>query len=179
MKKIICFAAIAFLSAFLAAKENIPLGYGGIQLGMSVETVKQKLKENSDFGYHGDKDVSLLPGENRILIETDAESGYAFGFLERCWFQFYNDKLYVITININKEKMDHYSIFRSLCKKYGNPDSVNPEKSVWKSENISMSLERPLTLKYIDTKTFKELQDKSLVGPSGKEITREMFLDSL
>ena len=146
---------------------------------MSVDTVKQKLKENSDFGYHGDKDVSLLPGENRVLIETDAESGYSFGFLERCWFQFYNDKLYVITININKEKMDHYSIFNSLCKKYGNPDSVSPEKSVWANENISMSLERPLTLKYIDIKTFTELQNNSLVKPSGKEITREMFLDSL
>ena len=120
-----------------------------------------------------------MPGENRVLIETDAESGYSFGFLERCWFQFYNDKLYVITININKEKMDHYSIFNSLCKKYGNPDSVSPEKSVWANENISMSLERPLTLKYIDIKTFTELQNNSLVKPSGKEITREMFLDSL
>ena len=101
MKRIICIASVVFLCAFLFAKENIPSGYGGIQLGMSVDTVKQKLKENSDFGYHGDKDVSLLPGENRVLIETDAESGYSFGFLERCWFQFYNDKLYVITININ------------------------------------------------------------------------------
>ena len=179
MKRIICIASVVFLCAFLFAKENIPSGYGGIQLGMSVDTVKQKLKENSDFGYHGDKDVSLLPGENRVLIETDAESGYSFGFLERCWFQFYNDKLYVITININKEKMDHYSICNSLCKKYGNPDSVSPEKSVWTNENISMSLERPLTLKYIDIKTFTELQNNSLVKPSGKEITREMFLDSL
>lgn len=179
MKKNILVFSFFFFSFFAFAKPAIPLGYGGIELGMSFDTVKQKLLENSDFGYHGDKDVSLLPGENRILIETDAESGYAFGFLERCWFQFYKEKLYVITININRERMDHFSIFSSLCKKYGNPSSVSPEKSIWQNEDFSMSLEKPLTLKYIDKKVFFELQNKSLISPSGKEITREMFLDSL
>ena len=146
---------------------------------MSVEQVKKALKDNSDFGYHGDRDVSLLPGENRVLIETDATAFAGFSFLERCWFQFYNDRLYIITINVNREKMDHFSIFDSLCKKYGAPDSVSPEKSVWNGENVTMSLERPLTLKYVDRKTFESLQKKSLVGPDGTEITREMFLEGL
>ena len=42
-----------------------------------------------------------------------------------------------------------------------------------------MSLERPLTLKYINQKVFDDLQNKSLVSPSGREITRDMFLDGL
>ena len=42
-----------------------------------------------------------------------------------------------------------------------------------------MSLERPLTLKYVDNETFNELQKKSLVGPSGTEMTRELFLEGL
>ncbi len=154
-------------------------GFGGVELGMTVDEAKNALRSNSDFGYHGERDVSLLPGENRILIETDAVSGHGFSFLERCWFQFYQDRLYIITINVNREKMDHFSIFDSLCKKYGNPDSLSPEKSVWENENYSMSLERPLTLKYVDKKTFESLQDKSLVSPSGTEMTREMFLDEL
>lgn len=154
-------------------------GFGGVELGMTVDEAKKALRANSDFGYHGERDVSLLPGENRILIETDAVSGHGFSFLERCWFQFYQDRLYIITINVNREKMDHFSIFDSLCKKYGNPDSVSPEKSVWENEDYSMSLERPLTLKYIDKNTFESLQNKSLVSPSGTEMTREMFLDEL
>ena len=148
-------------------------------LGMSVEQVKKALKDTSDCGYHGDRDVSLLPGENRVLIETDATAFAGFSFLERCWFQFYNDRLYIITINVNREKMDHFSIFDSLCKKYGAPDSVSPEKSVWNGENVTMSLERPLTLKYVDRKTFESLQKKSLVGPDGTEITREMVMEGL
>ena len=179
MKKLSLSVLIFLFSCFLWAEKTVPSGYGGVELGMSVEQVKKALKENMDFGYHGDRDVSLLPGENRILIETDAQIYVGYSFLERCWFQFYNDKLYIITININQEKMDHFSIFDSLCKKYGMPDSVNPEKSVWKGSSVTMSLERPLTLKYVDQKTFEELQNTSQVGPNGTEMTRDMFLEGL
>lgn len=179
MKKILfIFFCVIFLP-FLYAEKKVATGYGGVELGMSVEQVKKALKDNPDFGYHGDRDVSLLPGENRVLIETDTSAFAGFSFLERCWFQFYNDKLYIITINVNREKMDHFSVFDSLCKKYGMPDSVNPEKSVWNTNDVTMSLERPLTLKYVENKTFESLQNKSMVGPDGTEITREMFLEGL
>ena len=182
------FLFLMFLPSFSFSKDSasrnktnssVARGFGGVELGMSLESVKKALKDNSEFGYHGDRDVSLLPGENRILIETDALMGHEYSFLERCWFQFYDEKLYIITINVNRERMDHFSIFQALCKKYGNPVSVSPEKSVWTDGSVTMSLERPLTLKYVDTKTFESLQNKSLVGPSGTEITRDMFLDEL
>ena len=175
--------SLCSLTAFSQGKEkqskSVAKGFGGVELGMSVDEVKKALKANTEFGYSGDRDVSLLPGENRILIETDALQGHRYSFLERCWFQFYNDKLYIITINVNRERMDHYSIFDTLCKKYGNPVSVSPEKSVWKKGNITMSLERPLTLKYLDNETFEELQKKSLVSPSATEYNREEFLKGL
>lgn len=162
-----------------AQNKNIPNGYGGINLGMTLEQTKTALKNNPDFCYHGDRDVSLLPGENRVLIETNADLGYNISFLERCWFQFYNNKLYIITININKEKMDHFTIFDSLCKKYGNPLSVSPDKSTWKNSTTTMTLERPLTLKYVDQKVFDDLTKESLITPSGSEMTQEMFLEGL
>ena len=181
------FALVLFslcsLTAFSQSKEKqskaVSKGFGGVELGMSVDECKRALKANTEFGYNGDRDVSLLPGENRILIETDALQGHRYSFLERCWFQFYNDKLYIITINVNRERMDHFSIFDALCKKYGNPLTVSPEKSVWKKGDYVMSLERPLTLKYMDQKTFDELQNKSLVSPSATEYNREDFLKGL
>lgn len=178
MKKLSVLMLI-MIFAFSAYATEIPKGYGGVELGMTFDQVKKALKDNLDFGYRGERDVSLLPGENRTLIETDTTTYAGFSFLERCWFQFYDDKLYIITINIDREKMDHYSIFRTLCKKYGDPVSVSPEKSVWKNDSITMSLERPLTLKYVDQKTFDKLQKKSLVNPSGTEMTRDMFLKGL
>jgi len=162
-------------------KENtlLPAGYGGIELGMSVDEVKNALKKNSEFGYNGDRDVSLLPGENRILIETDADAGHMYAYLERCWFQFYKDKLYIITITLNTERIDHYSVFSALCKKYGNPEMLSPEKSTWKNGSVTMSLENPLSLKYVDNKTFDAIRDQALVGPSGREMSRNEFLEGL
>jgi len=174
------FCASIFLNlATLQAASPLPHGYRKIQLGMSLEQVKQLLQEDGEFGYHGDRDVSLLPGENRVLIETDAQAGHVLSFLDRCWFQFYNDRLYIITINMNTERIDHYSIFSTLCKKYGDPSSLSPEKSVWQDNAVSMSLERPLSLKYIDMGIFNELQKQSLVQDSAQEMTEQMFLEGL
>lgn len=159
--------------------DEIPDGYGEVRLGMSLEAAKEALKKNIDFGYHGDRDVSLLPGENRVLIETDAEKGLGSNFLNRCWFQFADEELYIIIINVNTQKMDYYSIFTTLCDKYGNPDSLNPEKAVWKNDKITMSLEKPLTLKYVDNKKFQELQNKATVQPGAVERNREDFLSGL
>ena len=75
--------------------------------------------------------------------------------------------------------MDHYSVFSTLCKKYGNPQSLDPEKSVWQNEGIIMSLERPLTLKYTDRAVFESLQKESLVQKSGEEVSRDIFLKGL
>src|SRR5574344_2505471 len=158
--------------------QQLPDGFGGIQLGMSADEVKIALLKNLDFGYRGDRDVSLLPGENRVLIETDA-SRVGYSYLSRCWFQFYEDKLYIITINLNPEKMDHYSIFSTLCKKYGNPGTLDPEKSTWQNDVVIMSLERPLTLKYTDKIVFDKLQNQSLVNKSAQEMSRDEFLEGL
>ena len=180
--RIILISTLIFSSAFLFgetadAPGTLPDGYANIKLGMTVDQVKSALLSDTQFGYRGDRDVSLLPGENRVLIETDATSEYSF--LDRCWFQFYKDKLYIITITMKQKKMDHYSVFSTLCKKYGNPQSLDPEKSVWQNEGIIMSLERPLTLKYTDRTVFESLQKESLVQKSGEEVSRDTFLKGL
>ena len=83
------------------AQSKLPKGYQNIQLGMDLDQAKEELTKNPDFGYHGDRDVSLIPGDAQILIETDAEFSTSTNFLTQCWFQFYNNELYIITININ------------------------------------------------------------------------------
>lgn len=171
-----CFVGFA---SFAFSQEALPGGYSKISLGMSVDAVKEALKKDAQFGYRGDRDVSLLPGENRTLIETDTSKTAPYSFLDRCWFQFYEDKLYIITINIKTDKMDHYSVFKTLCDKYGNPTNLSPAKSEWSNDSVIMTLERPLTLKYTDKKVFDDLQDKSTVDKSALETTRDNFLEGL
>lgn len=158
---------------------SLPNGFQNISLGMSLEETKEELIKNQDFGYKGERDVSLLPDQQKVLIETDATKAFGSKFLTRCYFQFYDDSLYIITINMNKEKIDHYSIFKTLTEKYGEPVSVTPEKTTWKNDSVTMTLEKPLTLKYIDNEVYNQLQQYSAVQKSAEEITQQMFLDSL
>lgn len=80
---------------------------------------------------------------------------------------------------MNPERLDYYSLFTTLCDKYGEPTSFNPQSAIWKNDDVTMSLEKPLTLKYVDNKTFTSVQNYSNVPKAGTEITRDQFLDEL
>ena len=154
--------------------EPLPVAYRDISLGMPVDDVKKMLKADSIYGYRGERDVSLLPTQNRVLIESEGLS-----FLNRSWFQFYKDKLYTMTFKLDADRVDFYSVFKSLQDKYGEPTSLDPEKIVWKDDRVTLSLERPLVIKFIDTQVFTEIQNTSKVNKSTEELTRKGFLESL
>ena len=102
MKKKNLILVVLFLVSSVVFCEELPLGYKNIRLGQSFEEVRAILEKDSSFGFRGDRDVSLLPTEERVLIETSGSS-----FFDRCWFQFYENKLYTLILNINVERMDY------------------------------------------------------------------------
>ncbi|MBQ4496960.1 MAG: hypothetical protein II973_05590 [Spirochaetaceae bacterium] len=156
------------------ANALLPVAYRDISLGMNVDDVKKMLLADKLYGYRGERDVSMLPTQNRVLIESEGLS-----FLNRSWFQFYQDKLYTMTFKLDSDRVDFYSVFRALQDKYGEPTSLDPEKIVWKDDNVTLSLERPLVLKFIDTQVFAEIQNTSKVNKNTEELTRKGFLESL
>ena len=176
-KKTFLFCIFLTGLAFTVFAKDLPDGYGDVHLGMSLKEAKEHLLKNADFGYSGDRDVSLLPGDAKVLIETNAACGRGSPYLTQCWFQFYNEQLYIITININTSKIDYYSMFTTLCQKYGEPDSLDPQKAVWKSDSITMQLEKPLAVKYIDNETFDMLKTAATVEESYEEKNAQMFLE--
>lgn len=157
--------------------DNLPNGYRNITLGMSLEDTKQTLLNEPEFGYTGDRDVSLTPGDAQYIIETDATKGLGSLYLTQCWFQFYNEKLYIITININKEKMDYYTMFTTFQNKYGEPVEIDPSKAVWKNDSVTIILEKPLRVKYIDTQIYENIINLSEIDISAEEMSRELFLE--
>ena len=72
-KKIILISSFFVLFNGFIFSEELPHGYKNISLGMSLEETKDNLVKDPDFGYHGDRDVSLIPNSSKTLIETDAE----------------------------------------------------------------------------------------------------------
>lgn len=165
------------LGCSVFAQKALPNGYKNFELGMSLEQTKNELLKAPELGYHGGRDVSFLPGNEKVLIETDAETGYGSSYYKRCFFQFYDDSLYIITLNLNTKKIDYYSVFTTFQKKYGEPNLIDPQKATWKNDDVTIIIEKPLTIKYIDNKISNELSRYSEIQKSGEEISREMFLD--
>lgn len=174
MKKIICIGLFLISAVFAFSEASLPSGYRNIKLGMTLDQVKSALLSDGVFGYRGERDVSMLPDGDRNIIETKGS-----GYLSDCWFQFTDGKLYTIIININTDKMDYYSVFSTLCGKYGNPAELDPDHCTWSNSSVIMSLEKPLCIKYIDTALSGSLEDKAKTQAAAEEVLRQNFLDSL
>jgi hypothetical protein len=82
-----------------------------------------------------------------------------------------------MTFNLDAQKVDYYSIYSHLVAKYGEPVSMDPRKSVWSDGKVTMSLERPLTLKYVDDELFAKLLEHDTTGKAASDITRESFIN--
>lgn len=146
--------------------------YRSVTLGMGMDEVKAALLADPIFGYRGDRDVSLLPTMNRTLIET---SGYSF--IKRSWFQFRDDSLYIMTFSLDPSLVDYYSIYKSLVSKYGEPSALDPHKAAWSDSAVTLTLERPLTVKYVDTAAFADIIDSSGAAKAASDILREDFVN--
>ncbi len=152
--------------------QALPHGFRGIALGMGLDQVKTALQSDPLFGYRGDPDVSLLPQTHQYLIECAGAS-----FVRRAYFQFADKKLLTMILVLDQEKLDHYSLFSALSAKYGPPASLSPDETVWQSDSVRFSLERPLTVKYIDRTAFASQLDKGGATTDMDRISREKFIE--
>lgn len=153
-------------------KAALPAEYRSIKLGMGIDAVKEALKQDAVFGYRGERDVSLLPTENRSLIESAGSY-----FISRSWFQFYKDNLYTMIFKLNTDTIDYYSVYSKFCEKYGDPASINPQRAVWEDDRTRVVIERPLIVKYIDLTVFNELISQSTTEKAAAETNRQNFID--
>ncbi len=169
---------IAFSSSFLWAQSSVdrrdiipPQGFQNIQLGDSVDTVKETLKKSIYFYYRGDPDVSFLPKTEQILIEVSGRI-----YIRRGYFQFLNGKLSVIIIELDRRDIDYYTMYSALVKKYGEPTSVSPNEAVWRFENVRLSLEKPLSVKYMVMDKREESKvEKSSVNAYESDALKEFL----
>jgi hypothetical protein len=148
-----------------------PGSFREIKLGMHIDTVKKLLLDDPYFDYRGDPDVSFLSEPQRSLIECAGNS-----FIHRAYFQFNEEKLYIIIIELNQAKLDYYLLFTTLTGKYGESTSLDPTEAVWMFSDVRLSLEKPLTVKYIDRKVFEGLKESGKAKEDLEELTREEFL---
>jgi len=151
--------------------EEVPRQFRGIALGMALDELKTALIADSLFSFRGDRDVSFLPIREETMIETTGLS-----FVRRAYFQLTQGAVYIMAFTLDTRQIDHYSVFTSFIKKYGEPVSLSPAEAVWESEETRVSIERPLTVKYIDKTVFNRLLEESKTRDSLEISRRENFL---
>ena len=153
--------------------ESIPKGFHDFIFGDSLETVKDKLKIDSYFSYRGDPDVSMMLTPDKSIIDTAGS-----GFIQRAYFIFFEEKLYQITLVMDLEKIDFYTFQTTFSDKYGNPDFLDPTGMIWENSTNRISLEYPLSVKYVDLNVFNSLLSESQLNKSNEEVLREDFMNS-
>ena len=151
--------------------EEVPRRFRELFLGMDLDELKQALIVDDIFSFRGDRDVSFLPVYEETIIETTGLS-----FVRRALFQLQEELVYIMSFSLNARLVDHYSVYTSLVRRYGEPLSLNPHEAVWESEETRLSLERPLTVKYLDKTVFDNLLEESRLRENQGLILREEFL---
>ena len=156
----------------VAVEIRPPTGFNLIELGLDIDEVKGVLKADSNFLFRGDPDVSMLARPNEALIETDGSS-----FVSRAFFQFHERRLYTIIIELDAERMDHFTMYTTFVERYGDPDYLDPNEVVWDFGDIRLSLERPLRIKYVDVPVFEGILASQRQLESLGRVSRDGFLD--
>jgi hypothetical protein len=157
-----------------------PRSFRGIFLGIGLDALKEAIRKDRIFNFREDRDVSFLPSDQeQTLVETQG-----FGFIRRAFFQLRYGEVFIMSFTLDTSLVDHYSVFTAFLNRYGEPSSLNPREAVWETDTTRVSLERPLTVKYIDThdfNMFKLSPEEILVGPSANGarelLNRNEFLE--
>jgi hypothetical protein len=139
---------------------------------MNLDELKEALAADGLFAFRGDRDVSFLPVKEENLVETTGLS-----FIRRAFFQLRDDRVFIMVFSLDPDMVDHYSVFTVLREKYGDPGSLDPRQAVWENGETRVSIERPLTVKYIDMEVFGRIVDESKAEESSRVFLRQRFLD--
>jgi hypothetical protein len=81
-----------------------------------------------------------------------------------------------MSFSFNTDKLDYYSIYMAFVKKYGEPASFNPSQAVWEDGAVRVSIEKPLSVKYIDRTVFDAGVKSARAGESAENENRAALL---
>lgn len=148
-----------------------PRGFGTIELGMTLEETRQAIEAELSFDYRGEPEISFLPRQQLRLLEVEGRN-----FIRRGFFQFIDDRLYSIILDLNDDTLDHYGVYVRLTEQYGEQSTLTPRQVTWLFEDVRLTLERPLTVKYVDEVVYQQLLAQGAETESLREILRDDFL---
>ena len=150
----------------------MPRHFRGLSLGMSLGDLQEELVRDTLFRFRGERDVSFLPLRQEALVETGGNA-----FVSRAHFQLWEGEVFIMSFTLNTQLIDHHTMFTTFVSRFGEPVVLNPNEAIWEDDYTVVSIERPLTVKYIDRIVFDRIREEARTEQHWLTITREQFLD--
>lgn len=181
VKPKIFFLSVCFLFiSMLAFADELPNGYKTYSFGMSMDEVKDAIKNDSLLQNVREEvlSVRIEPDKQILTVYGDRKSG---GYVEKAYFHFNDDKLFHIYLQLSNTKVGYYSLLKSMTEKYGNAANLEPKKASWENDSVRIQIEKPCILKYTDVKTWNSLSstEEEMEARKNEKIQRENFLEDL
>ena len=148
-------------------------GFRDLQLGLSFSEAQAVLRRDSAFNYRGPEDVSLRLSDSRTVIDSPGR-----GFVDRVLLQFFDESLYIITLYLNRDRLDYFQVFNRMSARYGTPTELNPQMTRWEDAATRITVERPLQVQYLDLATFERVRDSARIEEAIQTELRQEFLDA-
>ncbi len=148
----------------------LPTGFGNINLGEDIASVKELLITAPYFLYRGEPEIGVFPNRPQQFIAIEGRQ-----FVERAFLQFSEERLYIITLIVSRSELDYFSIYQRL-KRYGDPTELNPNRVIWQNDETMIVLEYPATVKYIDRAVFDSLTQADIAAEQNTQDARAQFL---
>ncbi len=160
-KSIFFFFIFTLAAASLFAQE---VGFMGINIGMSREEVLTSADENEIIEVPRNRDVEFFPVEDRKILTFSIKPE-----VPHIYLQFYDDRLYALTLIFNEKHIDYYTLINRLENKYGAYTELTPEWRKWAKDEVEIKAEKPAVVKYLALKEFLEaagfkVQDEDIEG---------------
>ena len=171
VKSIVLIIILIFVSSALFAQEA---GFMGINIGMSREEVLNFADDDNLIKVPKNRDVEFFPVEDRKILSFSV-----LPEIPHMYLQFYDDKLYAITVIFNENHIDYFTLIDVVESKYGPYSELVPEWRKWQIGEFEIRVEKPAVVKYIALEEFIEAAGfESRKGTNGKE-RREAILEGL
>lgn len=152
-----------------------PQGFAGIALQDTRESVLKKLENHTFFHSPDEPNITLLPSTREQIIEVVGKR-----FIRKALFQFNSTlKLVVITLYIDTDVVDYFSVYMTHEKKYGRAQEISPAFAMWQGGNVIILLEKPLQVKYMYTEDAVQNLHTSPIGEQKAKVRaqeRDEFL---
>lgn len=102
------------------------------------------------------RDADFIEGfeqEDWAVLVTEGKP-----FFPNIFFLFHEKKLFGVVVVFNREKYSYPLLIRVLTAKYGRPNMLGHDVTVWQNKRIRLQLENGLRLKYLDLQRFSRMK---------------------